>query len=169
MAEPSTPLFVPPVPGRRVTVAVGQVPVVTAPPRPDVAAVLIGAATVDRSNRNSERVLIRALGWRPGDGLRSRLDHGTIHMRRAADSPHRVDARQQIYLPASLRALLDIGIGDRVLLATQPSTDILVIYPVAVIAALLVDSHVLTIDDVDSGEGDVLDEPHVGSPTCRAD
>jgi antidote-toxin recognition MazE-like antitoxin len=52
-------------------------------------------------------------------------------------SPHRVDARQQIYLPASLRALLDIGIGDRVLLVTKPSTDILVIYPAAVIAALV--------------------------------
>ncbi len=110
-------------------------------------------------------MLIRALGWHSGDGLHSRLEHGTIHMRRLVGGPHRVDERQQIYLPASLRALLDIGIGDRVLLATQPSTGILVIYSTAVIAALLVDARVLSIDDVAAGEGDVLDEPLVGSAT----
>jgi bifunctional DNA-binding transcriptional regulator/antitoxin component of YhaV-PrlF toxin-antitoxin module len=70
-------------------------------------------------------------------------------MRRSADGPHRVDERQQIYLPASLCALLNIGIGDRVLLATQQSTGILVIYPAALTTALLVDSHLLPIDNVD--------------------
>ncbi|MEO6087307.1 MAG: AbrB/MazE/SpoVT family DNA-binding domain-containing protein [Umezawaea sp.] len=100
-------------------------------------------------------MLVKALGWRPGDGLHSRLDHRTIHLRRSADSPHRVDERQQIYLPASLRRLLDIGVGDRVLLATTASTGILVVYPAAVIAALLIDSHLVPIDDDDPGAGDL--------------
>jgi bifunctional DNA-binding transcriptional regulator/antitoxin component of YhaV-PrlF toxin-antitoxin module len=169
MVEQTTPLFVPAVPGRRVTIAVGQIPVLTPPPRLDVTAVLIGAATVDRSSRVSERLLIRALGWRPGDGLNSTLDYGTIRMHRSADGPHRIDERQQIYLPASLRGLLAIGIGDRVLLATQPSTGILVIYPATVIAALLADAHLLPIGDIGPGEGEASDEPHVGSTDCRTD
>lgn len=71
MAEQSTSLFVPPVPSRRATVAVGQVPVLTPSPRLNVAAVLIGAAMVDRSSRISQRMLVRALGWHSGYRLRS--------------------------------------------------------------------------------------------------
>ncbi|WNV84867.1 AbrB/MazE/SpoVT family DNA-binding domain-containing protein [Umezawaea sp. Da 62-37] len=165
MAEQSTPLFVPPIPGRRATVAIEQIPVLTPPPRLDLAAVMIGAATVDRSSRISQRILVRALGWHTGDGLHSWLDHGTVHMRRSTDGLHRVDERQQIYLPASLRALLDIGIGDRVLLATQPSIGTLVIYPAAVIAALLVDAHLLPAGDIDADDGEVRDELHSRTPS----
>lgn len=98
---------------------------------------LVGIAAFDHSGRIRDRVLIDALGWRPGDPTAVRLGSDTVVIRRVDDGPYRVDRRGQVFVPASARSMLGIGPCERAVLVVLPDLGRLMVHPLAVLADLL--------------------------------
>lgn len=100
--------------------------------------VLIGVA-VSHSGRVRDLTLLDALGWAPGDRTTTDIQDGAILLQRHPTGPHRINNRREAFLPAGARALLGIAANTRVLLAADPTRDILAIYPDTLVAAILTD------------------------------
>lgn len=100
-------------------------------------ALLVVTARMDRSGRVHERILLRALGWEPGQRLEMDTLHGLIVVAPASTGPHVVDARGAFGLPASLRHLCGIEPGSPLVLAAVADAQVLVVHPGAIVADLL--------------------------------
>ncbi len=98
---------------------------------------LVAAAKVDHSGRVGDRVLLDALGWRPGDRHGVRLIRHGVELYRSPSGRFRVDARGNVFLAAATRNLLGVRSGDRVVLVAALNTKRLLIHPIAVVTALL--------------------------------
>ena len=94
-------------------------PALTLPAGPD--GLLLDVAVLDRSGRFSARGLLAALGWRPGHGVRIDAVHGVVVIGPAVAGRSRVGARGDLALPAPIRALCGIAVGDAVVLTTSLS------------------------------------------------
>jgi bifunctional DNA-binding transcriptional regulator/antitoxin component of YhaV-PrlF toxin-antitoxin module len=98
-------------------------------------------SAVDKSGRVADRSIVRAIGWAPGTRLDIREQAGTIVARPAADGVHSIDDRGHLHLPLAVRRWCRLTAGDRVLLAVDPATGVLVAHPLAVLDRLLADVH----------------------------
>jgi hypothetical protein len=98
---------------------------------------LVSTCRMDRSGRIHERLLLRELGWKPGD----RLDKDTIQsMILIANTPtglHGIDDRGAIKLPATLRRLCNITYGPPLVLAAAVPEQVMVVHPGIVVADIL--------------------------------
>ncbi|HEU5470900.1 MAG TPA: hypothetical protein VFV67_09635 [Actinophytocola sp.] len=72
------------------------------------AALLVATARMDRSGRVGERLLLRALGWRPGTRLDMDTMYGMVVIAAAPTGAYVVDQRGAFGLPAGLRHLCGI-------------------------------------------------------------
>jgi hypothetical protein len=90
-----------------------------------------GLAAVDDRGRVADRVVLRALGWRPGQRLTIAETGGvlTVHIDPAGD--FQVTNQGHLRIPAALRHRCGLSAGHRVLLAADPDRSRLSIYPPA--------------------------------------
>jgi hypothetical protein len=102
---------------------------------------LLGVAVVDRSGRVRDRVLMDALGWADGERLSIDVQPGALVLRPDADGAIRMDARDQVVLPAGARTLVGIASGQRVVLAALPDVGVMVVHPVEAVADWLTDRY----------------------------
>jgi hypothetical protein len=91
--------------------------------------VVYGASAVDDRGRVVDRVVLRALGWRPGHRLTIQEAAGTLTVVPDPAGDHRVTAQGHLRIPASLRNRCGLATGDRVVLAADPDLSRLAIYP----------------------------------------
>lgn len=133
--RPIEPLVPPPITGRP-RPAPGVLPPITPPPS---STLQVGIAAVDRSGRLREHRLLHALGWAPGDRTTVEIQPRSMIMRRGGHGRAVIDARGQFFLPAAGRRLFGIAPGDRVVLLAEPQAGLLIICPVAIVAALVSD------------------------------
>jgi bifunctional DNA-binding transcriptional regulator/antitoxin component of YhaV-PrlF toxin-antitoxin module len=101
------------------------------------AGLVVATARMDRSGRLCERILLRALGWEPGQHLEIDTMHGMIIIAATPDGPHTVDPRGGLGLPASLRRLCGIEPGPPLILAAAIQAQVLIVHPAATMATLL--------------------------------
>src|SRR5437870_8415156 len=134
--EPPVSLFVP----SATVVRPADVPLPVPPMAelPAVAELVLGMAAVDHSGRVRDRLVLAALGWIPGDRTEVTVRPRALVLRRVTHGGVPIDARGRVFLPAGGRALFDIAADERVLLAADPRRGRLIVFPVRVLAALLV-------------------------------
>ncbi len=96
--------------------------------------VVFGVAAVDGSGRVRERAVLTTLRWNRGERLDIRVVRDIAVLRAAPHGRLRIDAREQIALPAGCRATLGIRPGDRVVLAALPASGIVLVCPIALAA-----------------------------------
>lgn len=127
------PLFVPPELAPQPAVPV-PLPVLPEPRASDE--LLLGMATIDDSGRFGDRLLMTALGWRPGDQIEVEVLPGAAVLRRSAHGRFQVDSRGHVFLPTATRTVLGVSVGGRAVLVAVPDRDLLTIYPASVVTAL---------------------------------
>jgi hypothetical protein len=106
-----------------------------------VADVAYALSAVDKSGRVADRSIVRVLGWMPGTRLDVREQAGIIVARAAADGAHCIDDRGHLRVPLTVRRWCRLAAGDRVLLAADRATGVLVAHPLAVLDRLLAGVH----------------------------
>jgi bifunctional DNA-binding transcriptional regulator/antitoxin component of YhaV-PrlF toxin-antitoxin module len=89
---------------------------------------LYGVGRVDASGRVSNRDIVRALGWQPGDKLEVVPALGGIVILSSADGLLSVPVKRDIVIPAAARRLHNIETGDHVLLAAAPEYGIVIVH-----------------------------------------
>jgi bifunctional DNA-binding transcriptional regulator/antitoxin component of YhaV-PrlF toxin-antitoxin module len=89
---------------------------------------LYGVGRVDASGRVSNRDIVRALGWQPGDRLEVIPTLSAIVILSSPDGLLSVPIKPYIVIPASARRLHNIETGDHVLLAAAPEYGIVIIH-----------------------------------------
>ena len=101
------------------------------------AGLLVATARVDGSGRVCERLVLRALGWQPGQRLAMDALHGLIVVAAVPDGLYAVDGRGAVGLPAPLRRLCGIAPGLPVVLAAVVAEQVLIVHPPAILSGLL--------------------------------
>jgi len=89
---------------------------------------LYGVGRVDASGRVSNRDIVRALGWQPGDKLEVIPAPGGIVIFSSAHGLLSVPFKSHIVIPAAARRLHNIKAGDHVLLAAAPEYGIVIVH-----------------------------------------
>lgn len=109
-------------------------PLAVPPPQPRVlTGVRYGMGSIDASGRVSDRTVIAALRWRPGDRLTITATSQRITAHRDPAGMVTLTTKPYIVIPATLRRRCGIATGDRVLLAATPDEDTLQVYPMAAV------------------------------------
>jgi hypothetical protein len=98
---------------------------------------LVSTCRMDRSGRIHERLLLRELGWEPGDRVDMDTLHGMILIAATATGLHTIDDRGAIKLPATLRRLCNITYGPPLVLAAAVPEQVMVVHPGIVVADML--------------------------------
>jgi bifunctional DNA-binding transcriptional regulator/antitoxin component of YhaV-PrlF toxin-antitoxin module len=101
------------------------------------ASLLVSTCRMDRSGRIHERILLRDLGWNPGDRVDMDTMHGMILIAATPTGQHTIDHRGAIKLPATLRRLCNINYGPPLILAAAIPEQVMVIHPATVVAHML--------------------------------
>lgn len=97
-----------------------------------------GMAAMDDRGRIADRVIVDALGWTPDTTLAAEpSDGGVILVRPVVGGALRPSASRHLRLPAATRHRCGLVPGDRLLLAADPSTGELTIYPPTVLDELI--------------------------------
>ena len=89
---------------------------------------LYDVGRVDESGRISNRDIIRALGWQPGDKLGVIPALGGIVILASPDGLLTMPAKPCIVIPTAARRIHNIETGDHVLLAAAPDYGIVIIH-----------------------------------------
>jgi hypothetical protein len=132
MTERPTPLFSPPTPQ-----PTPQLTTIHTTPKLDDTELLLTTGIVDHSGRAPARKLLHALNWHPGQTTTARLRGHAITIGPDPDSPHRIDNRHQVFIPAGLRDLTGIRTGDTIALLAAPQRQLLTVYSIRALTALL--------------------------------
>jgi hypothetical protein len=98
---------------------------------------LVSTCRMDRSGRIHERLMLRELGWEPGDRVDMDTIHGMILIANTPTGQHTIDDRGAIKLPASLRRLCNITYGPPLVLAAAVPEQVMAVHPGIVVADLL--------------------------------
>jgi hypothetical protein len=105
------------------------------------ATTVYGLSALDDRGRLADRTVMRALGWSAGLRLDIREAAGLLVIRSHADGELQVTGQGHLRLPALLRHRCGLEAGDRVLLAAFPGQSQLLVYPPAVLDALIAEHH----------------------------
>ena len=89
---------------------------------------LYDVGQVDESGRVSNRDIIRALGWQPGDKLDVIPALGGIVILASPDGLYTMPAKPCIFIPTAARRIYNIETGDHVLLAAAPDYGVVIIH-----------------------------------------
>lgn len=111
------------------------------PADPDVGALVVRMARLDRSGRLSARELLDVLSWRPGSRVDIGVVAGVLVAASASSGRHVVRDRGGLCLPAAVRQMCGLLTGVPVLLAASPSQEVLVVHPVDTLVRLLTEHH----------------------------
>ncbi|WP_328418598.1 AbrB/MazE/SpoVT family DNA-binding domain-containing protein [Micromonospora sp. NBC_00389] len=94
-------------------------------------------SAVDKSGRVADRSILRALGWVPDTRLHIREHTGIIVASATTHGVHCVGEPGYLHLPLAVRRWCRLAAGDRVLLAADRGSGVLMAYPLAVLDRLL--------------------------------
>jgi hypothetical protein len=103
--------------------------------------VVLGVACPDRSGRVTERAVLQALHWAPGQRIDIRPQAGMLVIVSTSAGRQVVGSRGELPLPAAARRMCGIAAGEAVLLAAFPSADLLMIHAARAVVRLLADLH----------------------------
>lgn len=103
--------------------------------------VVYGVATVDRCGRLASRHLLRALGWPPGRRLEIRDADDVLVIHADPAGAFRTTGHGDLRVPARVRRRCGLLVGDRVLLAADPASDRLLVFPPTVVDAMIAARH----------------------------
>ncbi|MGZ0147947.1 hypothetical protein ACXJJ3_12830 [Kribbella sp. WER1] len=96
-----------------------------------------GLSAVDNRGRIVDRPIMRALDWPPLLALSITEADGALTMTPDPTGPYGVTSQGNVRIPAPLRHRCALAAGDRVLLAADPESSRLTIYPPAALDLLL--------------------------------
>lgn len=135
MSERLTALFSPPTPepAPPLTTTEGQL-------WSDETDLLLTLGTIDHSGRVPASKVLHGMGWSAGQATTARLRGQAILISAAAHSPHKIDSRHQVFIPAGLRDLTGIRKGDTVVLFGVRQQQFLIAYSATAMATLV--SHI---------------------------
>jgi hypothetical protein len=108
---------------------------------PGETSMLYGIGRVDTSGRVTNREIIQALRWRPGDTLEMVLLPSAIVVRACPDGLLRVPRRPCIVIPGPARKLHRIEPGDHVLIAAAPAYDVVIVHTMSALDDMLTSYH----------------------------
>ena len=139
--------------------AARPVPVTDPPPLPALAALRLPAAPwselvldlarVDRSGRLSSRGLLRALGWSSGHRLEIDAVEGAVVVGSSPAGRWVVGSRGDIAIPAAVRGLCGIEVGESVVLVASVAEDRLVAHPASTVLRLIAGHHARPVKEDD--------------------
>ncbi|GHE80075.1 hypothetical protein GCM10017786_07630 [Amycolatopsis deserti] len=107
---------------------------------------MYGMAAVDCRGRVADRAVLTALSWTPDTRLDIREAHGLLLIRHDDHGVFSVTKKGHLRLPATVRHRCCLLPGDRVLLATHPQRDLLIVHPPAALDDSLVQRHTQVLD-----------------------
>jgi bifunctional DNA-binding transcriptional regulator/antitoxin component of YhaV-PrlF toxin-antitoxin module len=98
---------------------------------------------VDARGRLADRSPIRALGWQPGQPITITVLQQSIVV---TPQPGGASITRQghLRLPARIRHVRDLNVGDRLLVAAAPTPGVLVAYTMALLETILLEHHATT-------------------------
>jgi bifunctional DNA-binding transcriptional regulator/antitoxin component of YhaV-PrlF toxin-antitoxin module len=96
---------------------------------------------VDASGRVTNRDIVAALRWQPGDKLEIILTSGTIVIRVSSDGLFSVPQKPRIVIPMTARRRHAIESGDHVLLAAAPDYGVVIVYPLSTLDEMVTRYH----------------------------
>ncbi|MEU4394023.1 hypothetical protein [Kribbella sp. NPDC023855] len=96
-------------------------------------------SAVDDRGRLADTRITRALAWSPGLALTWTVMRGVLLVTPDPAGDFHLTAKGHVRIPAPLRHHCALTPGDRVLMAADPSTSRLTIYPPATLDTLLAD------------------------------
>ena len=96
---------------------------------------------IDVWGRIADRSLLQALGWRAGRAITVSVRQGAIAVRPSSRGQHHITGQGHLRVPASVRHLVHLDGGDRLLLAASPAHSLVVAYPTRALDAMLVAYH----------------------------
>jgi hypothetical protein len=134
VTERPTPLFSPPTPE-----PISPLTTIHATSRLDDTE-LLTTGVIDHSGRAPARKLLHALGWSSGQTTTAQLRGHAIVIGLDPSSHNRINSRHQVFIPVGLRDLTDIHTGDTVVLLGTPQRQLLIVYPVRALTALLAET-----------------------------
>jgi hypothetical protein len=108
-------------------------------PTPRAKAVVYGMAAVDCRGRVADRAVLAALGWAAGTRLQIREAGGRLLVRADTHGVFRVTSQGHLRLPAGVRHCCGLVPGDRLLLAADLASGVLVVHPPAALDAVFAD------------------------------
>lgn len=98
-------------------------------------------AAIDAGGRLATRSALVALRWQPGLAVAVRTVQDALVVMPRSGSPHTLDRQGFLRLPASVRHLIRLKAGDRLLLAACQSRSFLLAYPPAAVEAMVLAYH----------------------------
>jgi hypothetical protein len=96
-------------------------------------------AALDRCGHLAERSVKRALGWTPEQRLDIQETAGLLVIHADPDGAFRTTGQGHLRLPARVRRWCGLEVGDRVLLAADPTRDELLVCPPTVLDSMIAD------------------------------
>lgn len=127
-----------------------QTPTAAPSPRLPVAALVDRApqttacyavTAVDSRGRLADRSPLRVLGWPPLSRVSIGTFKGEMIIIRRCDGPDTITGQGHVRLPARIRHLCRLEPGCRVLVAAFPTCDVLAVYTVSALDAMLLAYH----------------------------
>ena len=106
-----------------------------------------GTATMDCNGRLAEATVIAALDWAVGARLNIDVRAGLVVVSAAPEAAFTITQAGQVRLPAPVRHRCQLAAGDRLLLAADPDTGTLVIYPPRVWQTMITEFLAGRLDD----------------------
>jgi len=107
-----------------------------------------GLAAVDNRGRITDGALFRALGWLPGTRLHVREHHGFVLINADQHSVLSTNRLGHLQLPVAVRRWCDLAPGDKVLLATEPDLQLLIVHTPATLDSMITRAYVPLGGDV---------------------
>ncbi|WP_173141989.1 hypothetical protein [Kibdelosporangium persicum] len=102
---------------------------------------LYGIGCVDASGRISERHMIHALDWKPGQRFDVTLITRGIVIRASPDGSTVLPRTQRLVVPLTARRHCDITAGDRLLLAAAPQHGVIIVHTATALDEMLIQYH----------------------------
>ncbi|GAB3890000.1 hypothetical protein ACFQ1S_02750 [Kibdelosporangium lantanae] len=127
--------------GARPSEAARPLPLTNLHQLPRDTAMLYGIGRMDASGRISERHIVQALGWNPGQRLQVALITRGIVFRPATDGAVTVPRSQRLVIPLTARHHCNVYAGDNLLLAAAPDHGIVIVHASTALDDMLVQYH----------------------------
>jgi hypothetical protein len=102
---------------------------------------LYGMSKIDASGRISDRPIVRALGWSPGQPLDIREVSRAVVICSDPDGPYALTDRPCAAVPAILRVRCGLLSGCRAFLAAAPEHGVLVVHSLAALDEMVLRYH----------------------------
>jgi hypothetical protein len=95
-------------------------------------------STVDVRGRLAARTPVNVLGWAPQQKIAVSLVHGLVVATRQVNGYLSITRQGHLRLPSAVVRRLRVGVGDRMLLAACPESDLLAAFNMSALDAMAV-------------------------------